>query len=128
MASQNKRKWNSLCQFGNLVYFVLGLPHFANGVFRNWGRDTFISLRGLMLLTERFSEARFIILAYAGTLRHGLIPNLLGAGIAGKCNISSHFSCYSITLKENLFWRRNGRCYIFAEETTKYKSSLILVI
>ena len=57
-----------------------GLPHFTVGWARCWGRDVFISLRGLFLTTGNFVAAKHHILSFASTLKHGLIPNLLDSG------------------------------------------------
>lgn len=43
--------------------------------FGDWGRDTFISLPGLCLVTGRFDEARSIIRTFAGYVDGGMIPN-----------------------------------------------------
>ncbi|CAJ2501625.1 Uu.00g044780.m01.CDS01 [Anthostomella pinea] len=63
-----------------------GLPHFAVEWARCWGRDVFISLRGLYLGTGRFDEAAEHIFAFASVLKHGMIPNLLGSGNLPRYN------------------------------------------
>ncbi len=50
---------------------VAGYPWFTD-----WGRDTFISLRGLCLATGRLEEAGQILLEWAGTVSEGMLPNL----------------------------------------------------
>jgi len=43
--------------------------------FSDWGRDTMIALPGLCLTTRRFDLARSILLAFAGSMSQGMIPN-----------------------------------------------------
>src|SRR5690606_11330144 len=48
--------------------------------FLDWGRDTMISLEGLMLATGRHGEARATLLTFAHYVRDGLLPNLFPEG------------------------------------------------
>ena len=49
---------------------LAGFPWFVD-----WGRDTFISLPGLLLATGRFDEAKSVLISFANTLDNGIIPN-----------------------------------------------------
>jgi predicted glycogen debranching enzyme len=49
---------------------VAGFPWFTD-----WGRDTFIAMRGLLIATGRQAEAEAILLAWAGTISQGMCPN-----------------------------------------------------
>jgi predicted glycogen debranching enzyme len=50
---------------------IAGYPWFSD-----WGRDSMISLPGLMLATRRFAEARVLLETFARHRRNGLIPNV----------------------------------------------------
>jgi predicted glycogen debranching enzyme len=43
--------------------------------FTDWGRDTFIALRGLALATGRYADAESILLEWSRALSQGMLPN-----------------------------------------------------
>jgi predicted glycogen debranching enzyme len=49
---------------------VAGYPWFTD-----WGRDTFIALRGVCLATGRLDDARAILAEWAGAVSEGMLPN-----------------------------------------------------
>ncbi len=57
-------------QQGESASILAGYPWFAD-----WGRDTFISLPGLLLCTRRFAEAREVLSTFGAYLDGGQIPN-----------------------------------------------------
>lgn len=61
---------------GHLLRTVIAGYHW----FGDWGRDTMISLEGLMLYTGRYAEAKATLLTFAQYVQDGLLPNLFPEG------------------------------------------------
>ncbi|HQR05275.1 MAG TPA: amylo-alpha-1,6-glucosidase [Gemmatales bacterium] len=59
-----------IVQRGQGKTIIAGYPWFTD-----WGRDTFIALRGLCLATKRYDDARNILLSWAGCVSEGMLPN-----------------------------------------------------
>ena len=55
---------------GTGATIVAGYPWFTD-----WGRDTFIAIRGLCIATGRYAAARQILLQWAGAVSEGMLPN-----------------------------------------------------
>jgi predicted glycogen debranching enzyme len=49
---------------------IAGFPWFTD-----WGRDTFISMRGLLIASGRHQDAESILLEWADTISEGMVPN-----------------------------------------------------
>jgi predicted glycogen debranching enzyme len=60
---------------------VAGYPWFTD-----WGRDTFIALRGLLLGTGQIKQAESVLLAWCGHVSEGMLPNRFGDGDAPEYN------------------------------------------
>lgn len=58
--------------YGEHKSIVAGYPWFTT-----WGRDTFISLRGLCIAREKFEDACEILLTWASMISDGMLPNYL---------------------------------------------------
>jgi predicted glycogen debranching enzyme len=56
---------------------IAGYPWFTD-----WGRDTFIALRGLCLATGRLDIARKVLLTWAAHISEGMVPNRFPDGTA----------------------------------------------
>src|SRR5205814_8036399 len=59
-----------LVRRGTGMTIVAGYPWFTD-----WGRDTFIAMRGLCLAGGRLDDARGILLQWADAVSEGMLPN-----------------------------------------------------
>lgn len=69
-----RRLWTAtgtyLSKRGDRQTVIAGYPWFAD-----WGRDTFMALPGLCLVTGRYDIAKQVIEAFASQLSEGMVPN-----------------------------------------------------
>ncbi len=59
-----------LAKRGEGLTIVAGYPWFTD-----WGRDTFIAMRGICLAADRVDDARRILLEWSGAISEGMLPN-----------------------------------------------------
>ncbi|RQW80812.1 MAG: glycogen debranching protein [Methanothrix sp.] len=59
--------------------------------FDDWGRDTMISIPGLLLATGRFAEAKAVLNSFACVMKGGVLPNDLGASSYNTVDASLWF-------------------------------------
>ncbi|MBA2253189.1 MAG: glycogen debranching enzyme family protein, partial [Nitrospirales bacterium] len=64
----NRAEGDGITSRGKTI--IAGYPWFTD-----WGRDTFIAMRGLCLATGRLDVACEILLRWAGTVSEGMVPN-----------------------------------------------------
>lgn len=64
-----------LVKRGDGSSIIAGYPWFSD-----WGRDTFIAVRGLCIAAGRLDEARRVLLAWAGSESEGMLPNYFPEG------------------------------------------------
>jgi predicted glycogen debranching enzyme len=77
---------------------VAGYPWFTD-----WGRDTFIAIRGLCLATGRLREARDILLEWSTAVSEGMLPNRFpDHGEQGEFNAVDASLWYVIAVHELL--------------------------
>jgi predicted glycogen debranching enzyme len=93
---------------------IAGYPWFGD-----WGRDTFIALRGLCLATKRLEIARGILVEWAGTVSEGMLPNRFpDRGAEPEFN-SVDASLWYIIAVEEFLRVANGDAVVASEDTVR---------
>ena len=76
---------------------IAGYPWFTD-----WGRDTFIAIRGLLIVRGRLREAASILLAWAGHVSEGMLPNRFPDGGAAPEYNSADASLWFVVATHEL--------------------------
>ena len=103
---------------------VAGYPWFTD-----WGRDTFIALRGLCLVTGRFAEARDILLEWADTVSGGMLPNRFpDAGGEPEYNSVDASLWFIVAVDDLLRAARSGSRLLTARSRTRLQDAVVAIL
>src|SRR5262249_33997614 len=93
--------------------------------FGDWGRDSFIAMRGLCLATGRLEIARQILLAWSGFVSQGMLPNRFPDGAAEpEYNSVDSALWYVIAIHEFLAAAERDRFEISATDRTALEAAV----
>ena len=103
---------------------VAGYPWFTD-----WGRDTFISLRGLCLSTGRLAEAGGILGTWAGAVSEGMLPNRFpDTGDEPEYNSVDASLWFVVAIHEYLLACERMRRRVPAEERARLEGAIDAVL
>lgn len=103
---------------------IAGYPWFTD-----WGRDTFIALRGLALATGRFDDARAILLEWSGAVSEGMLPNRFpDRGEAAEYNAVDASLWYIIAVHEFLSAADAGKANVTRAERRRLEGAVEAIL
>ncbi|WP_048059510.1 amylo-alpha-1,6-glucosidase [Picrophilus oshimae] len=74
--------------------------------FGPWGRDTFISMPGILLTQRRFNDARNILIEYSNRIKNGMVPRIFTpdyeSGDTGLWFIYAFYKYYNYTMDNSI--------------------------
>jgi predicted glycogen debranching enzyme len=97
--------------------------------FTDWGRDTFISLRGLCLATGRIDDARSILLSWAALVSEGMLPNrFLEEGEEPAFNSVDAALLYAVAVGEYLAARQAAGSAVQTAERKTLTAAVLSIL
>ena len=102
---------------------VAGYPWFTD-----WGRDTFIALRGLCLATGRLADARDILIAWANSVSEGMLPNLFPDHGAKPEYNSVDASLWYVVAVHDLLQAAAGSSVVSAKDRRAFQAAILAIL
>lgn len=113
-----------LVKRGGGCTIIAGYPWFGD-----WGRDTFIALRGLCFATGRFDDARRILVEWSGTVSQGMLPNRFpDRGDVPEYNAVDASLWYVIAVGELLDAAGSGRVALTESDRVRLEAAVRAIL
>ncbi len=103
---------------------IAGYPWFTD-----WGRDTFIAIRGLCLATGRLADAREILVQWAGAVSEGMLPNRFpDRGETAEFNSVDASLWFVIAASELIAAASNDRAALSGDDRRALEMAILAIV